>query len=122
MPDPRPRRGPPGRGQPGRGPADSGPVGASSPGTGPRGTGRRGVSPQGAGPRGPGLPDDRDRRRRELSQNYLRSDGVAAAQFLHQVDPDPGGLCLEVGAGEGILTVGLAAMFREVVAYELDPE
>ena len=63
---------------------------------------------------------ERDRRRRELSQNYLRSAG-AAAQFLRQVDADPAGLCLEVGAGEGILTEGLASMFRELVAYEIDP-
>lgn len=62
---------------------------------------------------------ERDRRRRELSQNYLRSGG--AAQFVRQVDADPGGLCLEVGAGEGILTERLATMFREVVAYEVDP-
>jgi 23S rRNA (adenine-N6)-dimethyltransferase len=63
---------------------------------------------------------ERDRRRRELSQNYLRS-AAAAAQFLRAVDPDPAGLCLEVGAGEGILTEGLATMFRELVAYEVDP-
>ncbi len=29
-------------------------------------------------------------------------------------------MCLEVGAGEGILTARLAAMFGEVIAYELD--
>jgi 23S rRNA (adenine-N6)-dimethyltransferase len=62
---------------------------------------------------------ERDRRRRELSQNYLRSP-AAAAQFLRAVDPDPAGLCLEVGAGEGILTEPLAAMFGELVAYEVD--
>jgi 23S rRNA (adenine-N6)-dimethyltransferase len=70
----------------------------------------------------PGRPRSaRDQRRRELSQNYLRSDGVAAAQFLRQVEPDPGGLCLEVGAGEGILTERLAAMFGQLIAYEVDP-
>jgi 23S rRNA (adenine-N6)-dimethyltransferase len=63
---------------------------------------------------------ERDRRRRELSQNYLRSP-AAAGQFLRAVDSDPDGLCLEVGAGEGILTEPLAAMFRELVAYEVDP-
>jgi 23S rRNA (adenine-N6)-dimethyltransferase len=36
------------------------------------------------------------------------------------VPGDPGGLCLEVGAGEGVLTAGLAGMFREVIAYEVD--
>jgi 23S rRNA (adenine-N6)-dimethyltransferase len=64
---------------------------------------------------------DRDRRRRELSQNYLRSP-EAARQFLRAVRLDPDGLCVEVGAGEGILTTRLAAMCREVVAYEVDPE
>ncbi len=62
---------------------------------------------------------DRDRRRRELSQNYLR-DPAAARQFLRAVRADPDGLCVEVGAGEGILTSRLAAMFAEVVAYEVD--
>src|SRR5580698_3957014 len=64
---------------------------------------------------------EQDRRRRELSQNFLRSDGAAAAQFLRQVDGDPAGLCLEVGAGEGILTERLAAMFGQLIAYEVDP-
>jgi 23S rRNA (adenine-N6)-dimethyltransferase len=62
---------------------------------------------------------DRDRRRRELSQNYLRGPD-AARQFLRLVRLDPAGVCLEVGAGEGILTARLAAMCREVVAYEID--
>ncbi len=62
---------------------------------------------------------ERDRRRRELSQNYLRDAG-AARQFLRAVRPDPDGLCLEVGAGEGILTSRLAVMFGEVIAYEVD--
>ena len=62
---------------------------------------------------------DRDRRRRELSQNYLRGPD-AARQFLRAVRLDPDGLCVEVGAGEGILTTRLASMCREVVAYEVD--
>jgi 23S rRNA (adenine-N6)-dimethyltransferase len=62
---------------------------------------------------------DRDRRRRELSQNYLRSP-EAARQFLTAVRLAPEGLCLEVGAGEGILTTRLAAMTGEVIAYEID--
>jgi 23S rRNA (adenine-N6)-dimethyltransferase len=62
---------------------------------------------------------DRDRRRRELSQNYLR-DPAAAGQFLRTVHADPTGLCVEVGAGEGILTTRLASMFAEVIAYEVD--
>ena len=62
---------------------------------------------------------DRDLRRRELSQNYLRSP-AAAGQFLRAVDAAPDGLCLEVGAGEGILTERLAEMFGQVIAYEVD--
>jgi 23S rRNA (adenine-N6)-dimethyltransferase len=66
------------------------------------------------------VSSDPARRRRELSQNYLRGPD-AARQFLRAVRLDPDGLCVEVGAGEGILTTRLAAMCREVVAYEVDP-
>ena len=69
--------------------------------------------------RGSGGRTDADRRRRELSQNYLRSP-EAARQFLRAVRLDPEGLCIEVGAGEGILTSRLAAMTGEVIAYEID--
>jgi 23S rRNA (adenine-N6)-dimethyltransferase len=62
---------------------------------------------------------DRDWRRRELSQNYLRGP-AAARQFLTAVRLEPDGLCVEVGAGEGILTARLAAMTGEVIAYEID--
>ncbi len=54
-----------------------------------------------------------------LSQNYLRNP-EAARQFLKAVHLDPDGLCIEVGAGEGILTTRLAAMTGEVIAYEID--
>lgn len=74
----------------------------------------------GAGPRARTAGrTDRDRRRRELSQNYLR-DPAAARQFLRAVKADPAGLCVEVGAGEGVVTSRLAAMFGEVIAYEVD--
>ena len=73
---------------------------------------------QGTGGRA-GIRTDRDRRRRELSQNYLRGPD-AARQFLRSVRLDPDGLCVEVGAGEGILTTRLAGMCREVIAYEVD--
>lgn len=69
--------------------------------------------------RGSGGRTDADRRRRELSQNYLRSP-EAARQFLRAVRLDPEGLCIEVGAGEGILTSRLAARTGEVIAYEID--
>jgi 23S rRNA (adenine-N6)-dimethyltransferase len=62
---------------------------------------------------------DADKRRRELSQNYLRNS-EAARQFLKAVHLDPDGLCIEVGAGEGVLTTRLAAMTGEVIAYEID--
>jgi 23S rRNA (adenine-N6)-dimethyltransferase len=62
---------------------------------------------------------DAGQRRRELSQNYLRGPD-AARQFLRAVRLNPDGICLEVGAGEGILTTRLAAMCREVIAYEID--
>ena len=63
--------------------------------------------------------NDRGRRRRALSQNYLRSP-EAARQFLRAVRLEPDGVCLEVGAGEGILTTRLAAMSGQVIAYEID--
>jgi 23S rRNA (adenine-N6)-dimethyltransferase len=62
---------------------------------------------------------DAGRRRRELSQNYLRGPD-AAREFLRAVSLDPDGTCVEVGAGEGILTTRLAAMCRQVIAYEID--
>jgi 23S rRNA (adenine-N6)-dimethyltransferase len=86
------------------------------------GAGRAGATASQRGGRartGAGGRTDADRRRRELSQNYLRGP-EAARQFLTAVRPDPDGLCLEVGAGEGIITARLAALFSEVVAYEVD--
>jgi 23S rRNA (adenine-N6)-dimethyltransferase len=73
----------------------------------------RGVS-TGRGPR-----TDADLRRRQLSQNYLRGP-EAARLFLRSVRLEPDGLCVEVGAGEGILTTRLASMTGEVIAYEID--
>ena len=54
-----------------------------------------------------------------MSQNYLRS-AEAARQFLRAVHLEPDGLCIEVGAGDGILTTRLAAMTGQVIAYEID--
>jgi len=62
---------------------------------------------------------DRDIRRRTLSQNFLR-DTSAASRFLDTLDLDPDLLCLEVGAGDGALTEGLAARCARLVAYEMD--
>jgi 23S rRNA (adenine-N6)-dimethyltransferase len=97
------------RGAAGRGTRRRRAAPARAGGTAARGAGRP------AGPRGA----DRDQRRRELSQNYLRSP-EAARQFLTAVRLASDGLCLEVGAGEGILTTRLAAMTGEVIAYEID--
>jgi len=85
-------------------------VGTSRPG---QAGGRRRAHSAGGG------RSDADRRRRELSQNYLRSP-EAARQFLRAVHLDADGLCIEVGAGDGILTSRLAAMTGEVIAYEID--
>jgi 23S rRNA (adenine-N6)-dimethyltransferase len=87
---------------------------------------RRGAGGTRSGPssgrgavRGAGGRTEADWRRRELSQNYLRSP-EAARQFLRAVRLDPAGLCIEVGAGDGILTSRLAALTGEVIAYEID--
>jgi len=62
---------------------------------------------------------ERDRRRRILSQNFLGGPH-AVGLFMSMVDVGPDDLVLEVGAGEGTLTVALAQRCREVVAYEID--
>ncbi len=82
-------------------------------------TGSPGGADRSGSTRRPVTRTDADRRRRELSQNYLRGQ-QAARQFLTAVRPAPGDLCVEVGAGEGILTARLAALFDDVVAYEID--
>ncbi|GAA3470855.1 23S rRNA (adenine(2058)-N(6))-methyltransferase Erm(O) [Nonomuraea roseola] len=60
----------------------------------------------------------RDRARRELSQNFL-VDRHAVELMVKAARPS--GLVLEPGAGEGALTVALAATGAEVVGYEIDP-
>lgn len=89
-------------------------------------TGRRAGSAGRPGPAGSGrgrlasaARSDPGQRSRELSQNYLRSP-EAARQFLSAVHLEPDGLCVEIGAGEGILTARLAGMTGEVIAYEID--
>ncbi|NYI04825.1 ErmE/ErmH/ErmO/ErmR family 23S rRNA (adenine(2058)-N(6))-methyltransferase [Allostreptomyces psammosilenae] len=62
----------------------------------------------------------RDRARRELSQNFLR-DAETVHRVVRAAALGPDDLVLEVGAGEGPLTVRLAAVCRAVEAYELDP-
>ena len=46
-------------------------------------------------------------RRRTMSQNLLRASAVR--QYLSLLDLDPDGLTVEVGAGDGAMTTGLAA-------------
>jgi 23S rRNA (adenine-N6)-dimethyltransferase len=74
----------------------------------------------GSRPRGSGNPrTDRDLRRRTLSQNFLRDSG--AATFLDLLDLDADQLCLEVGAGEGALTLRLSEQCSRLRAFEIDP-
>jgi 23S rRNA (adenine-N6)-dimethyltransferase len=101
-------------GQDRSGPASRAPRRRSGGAARPGGAGGRGGDWTAAGGR-----SDRDQRRRELSQNYLRSP-EAARHFLTAVRLTPDELCVEVGAGEGILTSRLAAMTGEVIAYEID--
>ncbi len=61
----------------------------------------------------------RDRRRRELGQNFLRPEW--AERVLSALDVRPGELVLEVGAGRGALTFRLAALGARVIAVEVDP-
>ncbi|GII64199.1 23S rRNA (adenine(2058)-N(6))-methyltransferase Erm(O) [Sphaerisporangium krabiense] len=62
---------------------------------------------------------ERDRARRELSQNFL-IDRDVVARIVETAGPRPGDLVLEPGAGEGVLTRALAARAGKVVAYEID--
>lgn len=93
--------------------------GGSATGDGSAAGARRGAARPGSTASRSGGRTETDRRRRELSQNYLRGP-EAARRFLTAVRPDRDGLCLEVGAGEGILTARLASLFAEVLAYEID--
>ena len=73
-------------------------------------------TPKRRGPR-----TERDFRRRELSQNFLRPS--AADLFVsHLTHLDREVMLVEVGAGSGVLTERLASTFSQVVAYEIDPE
>lgn len=62
----------------------------------------------------------RDLRRRTLSQNFLRAAG--AEHYLALLNLDPQLLCVEIGAGEGVLTERLVGRSRALVAHEIDPE
>lgn len=62
----------------------------------------------------------RDHNRRTLSQNFLRGP-AAVDRYLAAVDVEPDTLQLEVGAGDGAITVAIAPRCRELRAYEIDP-
>jgi 16S rRNA (adenine1518-N6/adenine1519-N6)-dimethyltransferase len=60
-------------------------------------------------------------RRRALGQHRL-VDRSLLELIVNSLNPTPGDVVLEVGAGDGNLTELLARRARLVVAYELDPE
>jgi 23S rRNA (adenine-N6)-dimethyltransferase len=62
-----------------------------------------------------------DARRRSLSQNFLRDRG-AIKTFLGALPPPDGHPVIEVGAGDGALTIVLARHFGRVTAWEIDPD
>jgi len=61
----------------------------------------------------------RTRRRRELSQHFLRSRGLAAS-LVAQSSISSRDLVVEIGPGRGILTRELAERCSHLVAVELD--
>ena len=65
------------------------------------------------------VPRTASQRRRTLSQNHLR-DPAAIMAYLDAVGPHdiP---AIEIGAGDGALTVGLARLVPRLTAVELDP-
>jgi 23S rRNA (adenine-N6)-dimethyltransferase len=62
----------------------------------------------------------RDARRRAYAQNFLASDALAA-QLVREANVASSELVVEIGAGTGILTAGLARRAGAVRAVELDP-
>jgi 23S rRNA (adenine-N6)-dimethyltransferase len=66
-------------------------------------------------------PVRRTRRRRELSQHFLRR-GALAASLVEASTLERSDLVIEVGAGRGALTRELARRAGHVVAVEVDPE
>jgi 16S rRNA (adenine1518-N6/adenine1519-N6)-dimethyltransferase len=57
---------------------------------------------------------------RRLGQHFLRPASVE--RLLRVIDPQPDQVFLEIGAGQGALTLPLAARARQVVAVELDQD
>lgn len=63
---------------------------------------------------------ERDRRRRELGQNFL-TDRQLVEQLVNGLDLRPGELVVDLGAGAGALTRGLLDAGARVWAVEIDP-
>jgi len=62
---------------------------------------------------------ERDRNRRTLSQNFLRSSS-AVQSYLSMVKPAYDELVIEVGAGDGAITEEIATRCSELLAFEID--
>ncbi len=58
-------------------------------------------------------------RRRRLGQNFLRPE--FAERFVAEAELRPGELVVEIGAGDGALTLALASRGVDVLAVEIDP-
>src|SRR5687768_11731456 len=57
---------------------------------------------------------------KKWGQNFLRNRG-AVEQIVAALEPDPEGLVLEIGPGEGALTDRLAELPNRILAWEIDP-
>lgn len=57
---------------------------------------------------------------KKWGQNFLRNRG-AVEQIVAALEPDPTGLVLEIGPGEGALTDRLAELPNRILAWEIDP-
>ena len=58
-------------------------------------------------------------RRHALGQHFLANAGVLR-KIVGAIDPQPGDVIVEVGAGTGALTVGLAEKAKQIIAVERD--
>jgi len=65
-------------------------------------------------------PSARQAQRRSLSQNFLRSERLAA-ELVADADVQASDFVVELGAGSGRLTDALGRRAREVLAVEVDP-